>query len=188
MVTSNNKKNLYICAVESDYLFFRRGHESPLFILKNMLKRKVETLLNEFFKERKDLFLIKLSVSLDNKIEVIIDGDKGVMLSDCISASRQVEHNLDRETEDFSLEVASAGATDPIVDPRQYNKNIGRKLMVKIEDEKLEGNLVEVTQQSIKLEWKVREPKPIGKGKVTIQKEKEILFKDIVEARVMITF
>ena len=153
-----------------------------------MLKEKVVTLLDEFFEERKDLFLIKLSVSLDNKIIVIIDGDNGVKLSDCIDASRQVEHNLDREEIDFSLEVASAGATDPIVNVRQYNKNVGRKLKVVIEGEIIEGELTEVSSDGIKLEWKAREPKPIGKGKITVNKVKVIQYKDIVEAKVMITF
>lgn len=153
-----------------------------------MLKQKVEALLNEFFEERKDLFLIKFSISSDNKIKVIIDGDNGVMLSDCIAASRQVEHNLDREEEDFSLEVASAGATDVIVNVRQYNKNVGRKLQVVVENETFEGNLTEIAKEEIKLEWKAREPKPIGKGKVTVKKVKMIQFKDIVEAKVMITF
>jgi len=153
-----------------------------------MLKEKVEILLNEFFDERDDLFLLNLSVSLDNKIRVIIDGDNGVTLQDCIDASRQVEHNLDREELDFSLEVASAGATEPIINARQYNKNIGRKLKVTTKDEKVEGTLTEIIADGIKLEWKAREPKPIGKGKVTVKKEKVLPFEDITEAKVMITF
>ena len=58
----------------------------------------------------------------------------GLPLKDCMKVSRAIEHNLDREEEDFSLEVASAGATSPLVLPRQYTKNIGRKLKVKPEE------------------------------------------------------
>lgn len=153
-----------------------------------MLKERVEELLGEVFEEREDLFLIDMKVTPDNRIMVVIDGDEGVSLKDCIEVSRKVEHNLDREEQDFSLEVSSPGATEPLLHARQYRKNIGRKLKVKLENETLEGNLAEADSSHIRLEWKAREPKPVGKGKVTVQKEKEVAIKDIVEAKVMITF
>jgi len=153
-----------------------------------MLKDKVKVLLDSFFEERTNLFLIELSVSADNKIRVIIDGDDGVTLRDCIDASRQIEHNLDREEQDFSLEVTSAGATEPIVNIRQYNKNIGRILEVTAGNEKFEGTLTDIIENGIKLEWKTRESKPVGKGKVTVKKEKILSFEDITKAKVMITF
>ena len=153
-----------------------------------MLKDRVEELLAEAFEERKDLFLIDLKVTPDNKIMVVIDGDKGVSLNDCIEVSRKVEHNLDREEQDFSLEVGSPGATEPLVHERQYQKNIGRKLKVKLEEETLEGTLEKADNNHILLKWKAREPKPVGKGKVTVQKEREVALEDIVEAKVMITF
>lgn len=153
-----------------------------------MFEEKVNNLLEEFLEERKDIFLISLSITLDNKIKLVIDGDKGVTLNDCIDLSRQVEHNLDREEVDFSIEVTSPGAAEPIVNNRQFLKNVGRKMEVKTGEEKLEGTLLEVTENNIKLGWKAREPKPVGKGKVTVDKEREISFSDIVEAKVMITF
>ncbi|RNL93514.1 ribosome assembly cofactor RimP [Sinomicrobium pectinilyticum] len=154
-----------------------------------MLKERVEELLTEVFAEHKSLFLIDFSISPDNKIKVVIDGDAGVSLNDCILVSRHVEHQLDREEADFSLEVTSPGAAEPVVHQRQYNKNIGRKLKVKtISGETLEGKLEEITEQGIKLQWKQREPKPVGKGKRTVTIEKEILFSDIAEAKVVIIF
>lgn len=153
-----------------------------------MFEEKVQSLLNEFLEERTDVFLINMTISPDNKIKLVIDGDKGVTLSDCIGLSRQIEHNLDREEEDFSIEVTSSGAAEPIVNNRQYNKNVGRKLKVKTSTEKFEGTLLEVLSDSIKLGWKAREPKPVGKGKITVDKEKEISFSDIEEAKVIITF
>ncbi|NER12689.1 ribosome assembly cofactor RimP [Leptobacterium flavescens] len=152
-------------------------------------KDKVQTLLDEAFDEYKSLFLIDFTISSDNKIRVIMDGDNGVTLDDCIKVSRHIEHNLDREEEDFSLEVMSPGATEPIKHNRQYAKNVGRKLEVKtLENEKFEGTLVNVAEEGVKLEWKAREPKPVGKGKITVVKEKEIPFSDIVEARVKVIF
>ncbi|MFS4493318.1 ribosome assembly cofactor RimP [Maribacter sp. 2308TA10-17] len=153
-----------------------------------MFKDQVETLLNDGLEEDGSLFLIDFTISADNKINVIIDGDNGVTVKDCIKISRAIEHNLDREEQDFSLEVASAGAASPLVMPRQYKKNIGRKLAVKIGDEIFEGNLTEVTDDHIVLEWKAREPKPIGKGKHTVQKRKEIDFSEIKEAKVILKF
>jgi ribosome maturation factor RimP len=99
-----------------------------------------------------------------------------------------VEHNLDREEEDFSLEVTTPNVTDPLVDQRQYNKNIDRTLIVRTENEKFEGKLMEVTEQDILLQWKAREPKPIGKGKITVVKEKKIPLSEIKQAKVKLIF
>ncbi len=153
-----------------------------------MFKDKVRTLLDNALTENKSLFLIDFTIDAGNKIRVILDGDDGVSLSDCMAISRGIEHNLDREEEDFSLEVTSAGATTPLELPRQYKKNIGRKLEVKTLNATFEGNLTAVTDVFIALEWKAREPKPIGKGKHTVQKKEEIVFSDIKEAKVVLKF
>ncbi|WP_461533592.1 ribosome assembly cofactor RimP [Sinomicrobium sp.] len=154
-----------------------------------MLKERVKNLLEEALEERDSLFLISLAVSVDNQIKIVIDGDEGVSLNDCISVSRAVEGGLDREEVDFSLEVTSPGATEPLVHQRQYNKNIGRKLSVTIASgETVEGKLAAIGEDGIVLEWKQREPKPVGKGKRTVTVEKEIPFSGISEAKVIITF
>ncbi|MAU25867.1 MAG: ribosome assembly cofactor RimP [Muricauda sp.] len=153
-----------------------------------MLKDKVEALLAKALEENDSLFLIELSVSPDNKIKIVIDGDEGVSLENCIEVSRAIEHNLDREEEDFSLEVASAGATAPLALPRQYKKNVGRKLKVKTQENQFEGELTAATDDMITIEWKAREPKPVGKGKHTVQKRQEIAMADIQEAKVVLKF
>ncbi|HET8809094.1 MAG TPA: ribosome assembly cofactor RimP [Flavobacteriaceae bacterium] len=153
-----------------------------------MLKEKVETLLAEALDENPGLFLIDLEIVGNNQILVVIDGDKGVSVNDCIAVSRKIEHNLDREEEDFSLEVTSAGVSQPLKLPRQFKKNIGRKLSVVTKDDKFEGELVDVTDETISLKWKAREPKPVGKGKTTVKKEAVLNYAEIVEAKVMITF
>lgn len=165
-----------------------RGQKSPLFILK-MFKEKVTKLLQEVLEEESSLFLISKEIQAGNKIVIVIDGDNGVTLSDCMKVSRHIEHNLDREEEDFSLEVLSSGISEGITHIRQYKKNVGRKLEVILADNnKVTGTLVEADDEKVKLQWKAREPKPIGKGKVTVQKEQEIPYKDIVKAKVMVTF
>ena len=161
---------------------------SPLLLLNFMFKEKVLALLEAGLKENESIFLIDFTVGPGNKINITLDGDNGVALKDCMAISRAIEHNLDREEEDFSLEVASVGATTPMVMPRQYKKNIGRELEVKTQDGKFEGVLTDANDQGIILEWKAREPKPIGKGKITVQKKQEIDFSDIQEAKVIIKF
>lgn len=154
-----------------------------------MFKEKVEALIQEALEENPSLFLIDLIVRENQDITVIIDGDSGVTVSDCIEVSRKIEHNLDRDEEDFSLEVMSAGATEPLINKRQYAKNIGRDLEVRLKDgTKLEGLLEEAGEDLIKITWKSREPKPVGKGKVTLLKEAEVEYKDIAEAKVKIKF
>ena len=153
-----------------------------------MLQDKVENLLKEAFQENNSLFLIDLNITNDNKISVVIDGDNGVSVNDCIAVSRKIEHNLDREEEDISLEVSSAGVSEPLRLERQYRKNLGRKLQVTTNNKKIEATLTHVDQDGIKLNWKAREPKPVGKGKHTVEKEAVLPYSEITDAKVMITF
>lgn len=165
-----------------------RGRRVPSFYKFMAFKDKVASLLQDALEENPSLFLIDFSVSDGNKITVIIDGDGGVNLQDCIDVSRAIEHNLDREQEDFSLEVMSAGATSPLKDKRQYKNHIGRKLKVKTLNETIEAELTAAGDEFITLGWKTREPKKIGKGKETVSKMAEIPYADIKEAVVVITF
>ncbi len=151
-------------------------------------KEKVAGLLEEGLREKPSLFLIDLNINDSFKILVTLDGDNGVTLQDCIDISRAIEHNLDREEQDFSLEVASAGATSPLKMVRQYKKNIGRTLKVKTATGETQAQLAEANDEFIVLEWEAREPKKIGKGKETVKKRLEIPYSDIKEAQVTITF
>ncbi|MCL5126793.1 MULTISPECIES: ribosome assembly cofactor RimP [unclassified Algibacter] len=153
-----------------------------------MFKTTVENLLEEALTERQDLFLISLTISAESHINIVIDGDNGVLVEDCIFISRFVENDLDREEHDYSIEVMSAGATASFTHQRQYIKNIDRTLNVRTKTEEVEGVLTAATENDILLEWKTREPKPVGKGKVTVKKQANIAYDDIVEAKVVIKF
>ena len=151
--------------------------------------KKVEDLLTLALEEYSNIFLVELKISADKSIRVTLDGDEEVNVKDCINISRAIEGELDREEEDFSLEVASAGVGSPLKFPRQYFKNMGRKLeVVSKEGLKYEGALTKVSEDYIELEWKQREPKLIGKGKVTVTKNKTLLFDEISQTKVMIKF
>lgn len=144
--------------------------------------------MNEAIASNDELFLIDFTVSSAGDIEVIVDGDKSVSLDECIRISRHIEHNLDREIDDFSLRVITPDITKPIVHPRQYIKNVGRILKVHTEKEKIEGKLMAFDGDRISLQWKAREPKPIGKGKHTVTKKEEIKIEDITKAIVKIVY
>ena len=151
-------------------------------------KEKVYSLVTEGLIEKPSIFLIDLTITDAFKIIVSLDGDNGVLLQDCIDVSRSIENNLDREEQDFSLEVASVGVGSPLKMVRQYKKNVGRTLIVKLATETIEAELVEANDNFIILSWKAREPKKLGKGKETVQKRQEIPYSEIREAIVTVTF
>ena len=150
--------------------------------------KRIRDLVDEALKENDSLFLIDLKMGDDNSIQVVVDGDSGVPLNECIRISRHVEHNLDREKEDFSLEVTSPSITDPIRERRQFNKNIGRILQLKTDAGSFEGKLTGIIEDQLVLEWKAREPKPVGKGKITVEKKEVFPIGNINEAKVKIIF
>jgi len=160
----------------------------PSFYSMMTFKEKVFQLLQTGLDEKPDLFLIDLSVNEANKILVTLDGDQGIQLQDCIDISRAIEHNLDREEQDFALEVASVGVGSPLKLVRQYMNNIGRTLIVKLATSTIEAELIAATESHITLAWEAREPKKIGKGKETVQKEQQIPYSEIKEAIVTVTF
>jgi ribosome maturation factor RimP len=151
-------------------------------------KEKVNLLLTEVLAEKPSLFLIDLAITDAFKVIITLDDDNGVVLQDCIDISRAIDASLDREEQDYSLEVASAGVSSPLKKIRQYKKNIGRTLIVKTNTENIEAELVEANDDFVILAWKAREPKKIGKGKETVEKTLEIPYGDIKEAIVTVTF
>ncbi|MGB3454366.1 MAG: ribosome assembly cofactor RimP [Moheibacter sp.] len=154
-----------------------------------MNREKIEQLVEEAISENPSLFLVGLKISTDNSIEVLVDGDEGLPLDEIIRISRHVEHNLDREQEDFSLNVSSPGVGNPLMLPRQFKKNIGRTLKISCEDgSEIEGKLDLADEEGILMKWSAREPKPTGKGKHTVEKEQRINYNDIKKAIVKITF
>lgn len=136
-----------------------------------------------------DRFVTKVNVSVGNKIEVLIDGDTPVTIDDCVGLSRFIEKNLNRDEEDFSLDVSSHGAASPLLFKRQYNKHIGRNFTVTLTDDTLtEGELESVNDNELTLKFVSRENKPIGKGKINIEKRVQIPFNKIKESKIKLKF
>ncbi len=169
----------------------QRGDESPLFFSLMIDKKRVLELIDERINELNNgLFVVELTISPTNVIHVELDKMGGnVAISDCVSVSRNVEHNLDREREDFEIQVSSAGLDKPFRVGQQYQKNIGKQVKVVLTNgKKHEGILQEVGSDKIVLQTS-RMEKPEGK------KKKELIVEDlnftldqIKETKVSISF
>jgi len=153
-----------------------------------MNQAALKDIVDEALALNESLYLIELSISVNNKVQVVVDGDNGVSLSETMRISRAINDNFDREVEDFSLEVSTPDIAHPLKVKRQYIKNLNRILKVKTEEEELEGTLVTADEDKIVLHWKAREPKPVGKGKVTVDKTATLEYTEIKEAKVKILF
>lgn len=153
-----------------------------------MDSNKVKQLIEEAIAENPSLFLIEWKISPDNKISILADGDEGLSIEEIVRISRHVEHNLDREECDFALEVSSPGVGSNLTIPRQYQKNVGRILEVTLNDKVMEGEIVEADEEGVIIFWESREPKPVGKGKITVEHEEKINYADIKKAIIKVTF
>ncbi|PTM06125.1 MAG: ribosome assembly cofactor RimP [Bacteroidetes bacterium] len=153
-----------------------------------MDKAKVRELLDRAL-EQESAFLIDFSISSSNVINVSVDTLEGITLKGITAVSRMIEHNLDREVEDFELSVSSPGVGSPLLVKDQYIQNIGRDLKVKTtNDEEFVGELLAFEEEILTLQWEERVPKEVGKGKVTVKNEAQIALADVKEAKVQVRF
>jgi ribosome maturation factor RimP len=133
------------------------------------------------------VFLVDATVRPGNRITVFIDSLKGVTIEECIAVSRFIEGNLNRDAEDFELEVSSPGLDNPLKLPVQFQKNVGRMLdVVKKDGLKVTGKLVSAGDDWIRLETEEFEKDPGGRKKIRILKETEYRFEEIKTAKVNI--
>jgi ribosome maturation factor RimP len=154
-------------------------------------KKLITDLAEERMAERDNgLFIVELTISSRNVIRLELDKHEGgVTVEDCVSVSRNIEHNLDRESQDFELHVSSAGLDKPLRVHAQYVKNIGRGLEVQVKSgEKLEGTLTAVNEETIVVSWEEKREIEGKKKKETVEVQRELPFVDIVEARIVISF
>ncbi len=136
-------------------------------ISKEEIAALVETLL-----EGSENYLVDIKVNSGNIIIVEIDNDSGVSIDDCAKLSRSMEEKMDRETEDFELEVGSAGLTSPFKVVRQYLKNIGNEVeVVTKEGKKLAGTLKSANETGFTITI-TKKVKPEGaKRKIEVEEE-----------------
>lgn len=138
--------------------------------------------------QEKEAFLVELKSDEHNQIQILVDDLPGITLEKLGQISRGIEELLDRETEDFSLTLSSPGVGSPLKVADQYQQNIGRLLKVQTVEGEFRGRLEQFSEGKILLSWSAREPKPVGKGKRTVKKEKKIALADVTSAIVEIEF
>lgn len=145
--------------------------------------------ITEQILETKSLFLVDLTVSKDNVIEIFIDAQEGVSIQNCMEVSREIEQHFDRETEDFELTVASAGIGYPFKVEGQYQKNVGKSVEVKLNDNtKLTGILKSFTPETVTLEYEEKRTVEGKKKKESVKTEKTIDRNEIKQIKDLVTF
>ncbi len=150
------------------------------------IEQRVKELAEEKIADRPDLFITDIKMQ-GGKLVILIDGDQGAGIDICAQVSRHVGFHLEEENlieEAYNLEVSSPGVDTPLVQPRQYIKNIGREIAVKTADgSKREGKLITANDEQITIEEKI---KPKGRRAELI--ESTIPMKEITETKVLISF
>ncbi len=154
--------------------------------MQNVEKRVIE-LIEEKIADREDLFIVSVKMRPNKILEILLDGDNGVNIDDCAQVSRHVGFHLEEENvidKAYRLEVSSPGIDANFVNIRQYQKNIGRTVQVKLNDNvKVEGTLLAADDAKIIILQKIKE-----KGKKAQEVEKELPFDQIKATKVVISF
>jgi ribosome maturation factor RimP len=153
-------------------------------------KDTILALINEKLEENESFYLVDLKISATNKIYLEIDHKtEPISINDCISFSRQVEHNLDREEEDFELEVTSPGLSVGFKVHQQYLKNLGKEVKVTLNNSKsVQGILEDVKDEEIMISFETKEKIEGKKKKLKVQHEQVIPFEEIKETKIIVKF
>lgn len=167
----------------------KEGTGVPSFISTTMIDtEKTRDLIREAIAEE-GAFLIDVSISATNQIVVLAEHPEGITLEKLGRISRKVENELDREEQDFEIEVSSPGLGSPLKVKEQYQMSVGRPVKIILKEGKeIQADLIDFDGEALSLAWKERVPKEKGKGKQTVQREEKIDLEDIKETRLEIRF
>lgn len=156
-------------------------------IQKELIRKLAQERIDERFPE---VFIVEISVSSRNSITVELDKENSyVSIEECVAVSRNIEHNLDREAQDFELHVSSAGLDKPFRVLKQYLKNVDREVDLVLKDgTKLTGILKQADDKKISLETTRTEKLEGKKKKETIVELKELPMSQIKETKIVISF
>ena len=123
------------------------------------VEQQVKNLVEEKISDRPDLFLVDVKMNPNGNLIVLVDGDQGIGIQDCAAISRHVGFHLEENNvieQAYNLEVSSPGIDFPLKSVRQYQKNIGRNLLVTLNDgSKKEGKLIAADEENITIEEKI---------------------------------
>jgi ribosome maturation factor RimP len=139
--------------------------------------------------ENTDLFLVEVNVRPGNKIEVILDSDSGLTIEQCTEVHRHILRELDRDVEDYSLDVSSPDISKPLKISRQYIKNIGREVAVKLRDKsKFVGELIAANDMDFTIRFEEKILPEGKKKKEVVVREVKIEYTNAQETKVQISF
>ena len=150
-------------------------------------KDQITELANEAL-ENSDRFVVDITVSKSNVINVYIDADSSVTIDHCVELSRFIEGRLDREVEDYELSVSSAGIDYPLLKHRQLNKYVEKELEI-LSNEGVKKVYKLVSFNEEKIEVQEATMKMLGKlRKTSYGSSIELSFSDIKEIKPYINF
>ncbi|MFN0032274.1 MAG: ribosome assembly cofactor RimP [Flavobacteriales bacterium] len=136
-----------------------------------------------------DIFIVEVNVRPGNHIDVTLDADTAVSIEHCTEVHRHILKNIDRELEDYALEISSPDLGKPLRHYRQYMKNIGRGISVKKQDNtRIEGTLMNAGDNGIVIHQRSRQPIPGRKAKQWVDENTELSYADIKETKIVISF
>ena len=145
-----------------------------------MIDVKLVTEIAERHLEGSDMYVVECKISPMGEIELLIDSDTAVKLEDCAALNRAIEAELDREVEDYSLMVASAGIGSELKLLRQYNKIIGSSVEVLLKDGiKLLAKLNSADEAGIAISYEEKQAVEGKKRKVTVEVTKDYKWEEI---------
>lgn len=151
------------------------------------IEKRVKELVEEKIADKPNLFLVDIKMHSNGKLMILVDGDNGIGIDDCVAISRHVGFHLEEENvieTAYNLEVSSPGIDTPLTSLRQYAKNIGRNLAIKMADgAKREGKLTGITKDAVIIDEIKKE-----KGKKAETVESIIPIDKITETKVLISF
>ena len=154
-----------------------------------MIEKGTVTNIVEEWLQGKDYFLVDVNVSPDDKITVEIDHAEGVWIEDCVELSRFIESKLDREQEDFELEVGSAGIGQPFKVLQQYRIHIGCEVEVLTKKgEKFTGILKDADENQFVVTKQKKVRLEGAKRPKTIEEDVPFAYDDIKHTKYLISF
>ncbi len=172
------------------FLFNRQvgDAKSPILLTVIMIEKdKIVTWVEETLNDNQ--FIVSVDVSPSNQITVLLDGEEGITIQKCVEVNRKIEDELDRDVEDFELNVSSSGLGQPFKVFRQYTKNVGKEVEVLLKDgQKLTGTLKKVEENGFELESSKREKVEGHKKKQLITRLHQIGFDETKTVKNIIKF
>lgn len=151
------------------------------------VEKRIKALVEEKIADRPDLFIVEIKIVNKLKVSILLDGDEGIGIHDCALVSRHVGFHLEEENlidQAYTLEVGSPGVGSPLTLDRQFQKNIGRLLEIKLKDgQKAEGTLINSDDENLIIMEIIKE-----KGKKSKEVERNINKNDVAEAIVGVSF